>query len=76
MEWVEDSLCHVELASTVRDGGGCTIAAQCDGEALQSLSKHSISAGASAAPRSGLDHRTQGGARLQTDRAEHFLQEL
>lgn len=83
VEWVEDSLCHVELASTERWGGGCTIAAQCDGEALQSLSKPSISAGASAAPRSRLDHRTQGGARLQTDRADaarlhlhvHFLQE-
>lgn len=42
----------MELASSARDGGGGgTIAAQCDGEAPQSLSKHSISAGAPAAPR-------------------------
>lgn len=40
-------LCHVELASTMRDEErNYTIAARCDREALQPLStKHSISVG-------------------------------
>lgn len=58
VEWVEDSLCHVEPVSSVGDeeGGNWTIAAQCDREELQPLSKHSISAGASAALQPGHMH--------------------
>lgn len=52
-------LCHVELASTVRDEErNYTIAAQCDREALQPLStKHSISVGMPVVLQSGLYQR-------------------
>lgn len=79
------SLCHVELASAVRDEKRSrTMAAQCDSEASRPLStKHSISVGVPAAPQSELYHRyfrehkrhenTHWGFHLQTERQMNII---